>query len=117
MKLYDSELKVMEVLWERGPLTAGQIAKELKETTGWNRNTTYTVIKKCVEKGAIRRDDPKFLCTPLVTRREAQSYETDELIDRMFHGSRLQFFAAMLDGEQLSREEIEELKSMIGEGK
>ena len=46
IKLFDSELKVMEVLWREGDLTAGQIAGILKEEIGWNRNTTYTVIKK-----------------------------------------------------------------------
>ena len=46
IKLFDSELKVMEALWKAGDLTAGQLAKILKEQTGWNRNTTYTVIKK-----------------------------------------------------------------------
>lgn len=45
IKLFDSELKVMEVLWKEGDLPAGQIAKILKEEIGWNRNTTYTVIK------------------------------------------------------------------------
>ena len=53
IKLYDSELKVMEILWKEGELTAGHIAKILKEEIGWNRNTTYTVIKKCIEKGAV----------------------------------------------------------------
>ena len=60
IKLYDSELKVMEILWKEGELTAGQIAKILKEEIGWNRNTTYTVIKKCIEKGAVERIEPKF---------------------------------------------------------
>ena len=46
IKLFDSERKVMEVLWREGDMTAGQLAKILKEETGWNRNTTYTVIKK-----------------------------------------------------------------------
>ena len=62
IKLYDSELKVMEILWKEGELTAGQIAKILKEEIGWNRNTTYTVIKKCIEKGAVERFEPKFRC-------------------------------------------------------
>ncbi|MGO0943857.1 BlaI/MecI/CopY family transcriptional regulator [Clostridioides difficile] len=42
----------MEVLWERGESKAGELVKILKEETGWNRNTTYTVIKKLVSKGA-----------------------------------------------------------------
>jgi len=49
IKLFDSELKVMKVLWKEGNITAGQILKILKEEIGWNKNTTYTVIKKCIK--------------------------------------------------------------------
>ena len=68
IKLFDSELKVMEVLWDRGDLTAKELAGILGEEIGWNVNTTYTVIKKCVAKGAIQRTEPRFHCHPLVTR-------------------------------------------------
>lgn len=71
-KLYDSELKVMEPLWADGPLSAGALAKRLGASCGWNRNTTYTVIKKLIDKGAVARSDPGFVCTPLITRREVQ---------------------------------------------
>ena len=113
IKLFDSERKVMEVLWREGDLPAGQIVKILKEETGWNRNTTYTVIKKCVDKGAVRRTEPGFVCNALISRPEVQDYETEELIDRMFDGSREKFFAAFLDGGKLSRQEVEQLKKMI----
>ena len=113
IKLFDSERKVMEVLWREGDLPAGQIVKILKEETGWNRNTTYTVIKKCVDKGAVRRTEPGFVCSALSSRQEVQDYETEELIDRMFDGSREKFFAAFLDGGKLSRQEVEQLKKMI----
>ena len=58
MKLFDSELKVMDVLWRLGDRTAKEISSILGEETGWNVNTTYTVIKKCVAKGAVRRSEP-----------------------------------------------------------
>ena len=45
-KLFDSERRVMEVLWAAGTsLTAKEIAAQLGEAVGWNKNTTYTVIK------------------------------------------------------------------------
>ena len=80
MKLFDSELKVMDVLWRMGDRTAKQISEVLKEETGWNMNTTYTVIKKCVAKGAILRSEPNFLCHALVTKTEIQAEEAEELI-------------------------------------
>ena len=113
IKLFDSELKVMETLWKEGDLTAGQISKILKEEIGWNRNTTYTVIKKCIEKGAIERIEPKFVCKAIITKEEVQAYETEELIDRMFDGSKKDFFAALLSQKNLKPEELQELKDMI----
>ncbi len=112
-KLFDSEKKVMEVLWEHGTMTAGDIVKILKDSTGWNRNTTYTVIKKCIAKGAIERTEPHFACTPLITREQVQDYETNELVDKMFDGSREKFFAAFLNGSKLSEEEVKSLKDMV----
>ena len=112
-KLFDSEKKVMEVLWEHGTMTAGDVVKILKETIGWNRNTTYTVMKKCIAKGAVERTEPHFTCTPLITREQVQAYETNELVDKMFDGSREKFFAAFLNGSKLSEEEVKSLKDMV----
>lgn len=113
IKLFDSELKVMEILWKEGDLSAGQLAKILKEETGWNRNTTYTVIKKCIDKGAIKRTEPKFICRAVISKEDVQAYETEELVERMFNGSKKQFFASLLSGNALTPGEIQELKDMV----
>ena len=54
-KLFDSELKVMDVLWREGDTPAKEIAKTLSQEVGWNVNTTYTLIKRCIKKGAVAR--------------------------------------------------------------
>jgi predicted transcriptional regulator len=113
IKLYDSELKVMEVLWKEGDQSAGQIAKLLKQDIGWNRNTTYTVIKKCIEKGAIKRYEPNFMCRAMISREKAQNYETMELIDKMFDGSKLNFFSSFINEKNLTTEEADKLKQLI----
>ena len=115
IKLFDSELKVMEVLWKEGNLTAGQISKILKEEIGWNRNTTYTVIKKCIEKGAIERVEPKFICKAMISKEDVQPYETEELIKRVFDGSKRNFFAALLSEKTLTRDELQQLKDLINQ--
>ena len=79
MKLFDSELKVMGVLWKEGDATAKHIAEILKEEVGWNVNTTYTLIKRCIKKGAIERSEPNFRCHALIPKEEVQEAETDEL--------------------------------------
>ena len=55
VKLFDSELKVMDVLWREGDATAKYISEVLRDEVGWNKNTTYTLIKRCMKKGAIER--------------------------------------------------------------
>lgn len=49
-KLFDSERRVMECLWDEGDLSAKEIAERLNKKVGWSKTTTYTIIRKCVEK-------------------------------------------------------------------
>ncbi|MBR2750853.1 MAG: BlaI/MecI/CopY family transcriptional regulator [Clostridiales bacterium] len=112
-KLFDSEAKVMEILWERGPLSAKEISLIAADSIGWNKNTTYTVIKKLEAKGFIRRDEPGFICTPLVSQNEVQKNEAESLLKKFFGGSRKALFSALLEDEKLTDREIEELRDLI----
>lgn len=117
IKLFDSELKVMAVLWREGDSTAKQISDILKEEIGWNVNTTYTVIKKCIKKEAIQRIEPNFLCHPLISKAQVQAAETDELIERIYDGSADMLFASLLNRKRLSDEQIDRLKKIVEEGR
>lgn len=113
VKLFDSELKVLNVLWKEGDKTAKEISDILKAETGWNMNTTYTVIKKCIAKGAIKRSEPGFLCHALIPKEAVQEAETDELIGKLFDGSVDKLFAALLGSKKLSGEQIARLKELV----
>ncbi|MDY3764354.1 MAG: BlaI/MecI/CopY family transcriptional regulator [Candidatus Ventricola sp.] len=115
MKLFDSELKVMDVLWREGDLPAKAIARTLTEEIGWNVNTTYTLIKRCIAKEAIERSEPGFMCRALVSKEQVQQEETQELIDKVFDGSADKLFASLLGGRRISREQLEQLRRMIDE--
>ena len=91
VKLFDAELKVMDVLWEKGDTPAREIARKLTEELGWNVNTTYTLIKRCINKGAIRRSEPGF------------------------DGSADKLFAALLGSNKISAEQIRKLKQIVDE--
>ncbi len=117
MKLFDSELKVMEVLWEQGSLPARNIVDVLSTRIGWNKNTTYTVIKKCIEKGAVEREEPNFLCKPLISKDEVAQSETEQLIDKMFGGSSELFFSSFLKNQGISEQDAKRLAQMIKEAK
>ena len=114
IKLFDSELKVMDILWKEGDITAKKIAELLKEQVGWSKTTTYTVIKKCIDKGAIERRDPNFVCHPLLTIEQARELETTELINKMYDGAADQLVASILGRRNLSPQEIKKLKQLVG---
>ena len=115
VKLFDSELKVMDVLWKEGYMPAKQISDILKESTGWNMNTTYTVIKKCIAKGTIERREPNFLCHALIARDVVQAAETEELLHKLFDSSPDLLFASLLGHQKLSKAQIDNLRRMVAE--
>lgn len=114
-KLFDSELKVMDVLWREGACPARHIAAVLNREVGWNVNTTYTLIKRCIKKGAIERSEPGFLCRALVEKSAVQEAETEELINKVYDGCADKLFAALLSRKKLTAEQIERLRQIVGE--
>ena len=115
IKLFDSELKVMEILWKQGDTPAKRIAEILGKEINWSKTTAYTIIKRCLEKGALERREPGWVCHPLVTIEEAREYETTELINKMYDGAAGQLVASILGGKTLSKEELERLKQVVRE--
>ncbi|MBO4992535.1 MAG: BlaI/MecI/CopY family transcriptional regulator [Firmicutes bacterium] len=116
LKLFDSELKVMNVLWNRGDTRAKEISDILKEEIGWNMNTTYTVIKKCIAKGAILRMEPHFLCHAAIEKSQVQQAEAEELMDKLFDGSPELLFASLLSSKKLSEDQLQRLRQIVADG-
>ncbi|MCL1845518.1 MAG: BlaI/MecI/CopY family transcriptional regulator [Defluviitaleaceae bacterium] len=113
LKLYDAELKIMQTLWREGEASAKRIAEILGEEVGWKKTTTYTMLKRCVDKGAVERREPGFVCRPIISAEDVREYETDELINKMYGGAADVLVASLLDGKKLSDAEISRLRQMI----
>lgn len=113
MRLFDSEIKLMEIVWQNEPVSAKAISLIAGNSIGWNKNTTYTVIKKAIEKGYIKREDPGFICTSIIKKKDAQKNEVKGLVDKLFNGSGKALFSALLEDDVLSESEIAELRELI----
>jgi len=94
-------------------MTAKELAATLAESIGWSKTTTYTVIKKCIEKGAVIRTDPGFVCKAAVSKNEVQESETFELIDRLFGGSPDLLVSALIGSGKISSDELKKLRETI----
>lgn len=115
IKLFEGELKLMELLWEREGATARELARLASEEIGWNKNTTYTVIKKLVAKGAIQRSEPDFVCRSLVSREDMGRHEAKKVLRSFFGGSAKALFSSFMADGTLSAEETDELRKLIDE--
>ena len=113
IKLFDSELKVMNLLWKNGEMTAKNIAAELTDEIGWNVNTTYTVIKRLCGKGCLKNENA--IVTSLVDRATVQQADGQEVLQRSFNGSLPNFLAAFLRAGSVSDQEAAQLEELLEE--
>jgi predicted transcriptional regulator len=109
IRLHEGELNIMELLWSNKSLAAKDISKIIKEYIGWEKNTTYTVINRLIEKGAVKREDAA------ISKRTVQTIETKVLLNKLYNGSLSTFLAEYLKNQDLSKAEVLELQRIIGE--
>lgn len=115
IRIHEGELNVMELLWSNGSLPAKDIAKIIKEYIGWKNNTTYTVINRLVKKGAIKREEPGFICVPMISKKRVQAIETEVLLTTLFEGSFSKFMLEYARNNGLSKAERMEMLRIANE--
>ncbi len=111
MKISDSELRLMEIIWQEGEIRSGELVKRAYRSLGWKKSTVYTVIKKLTLKNAVSSENT--VVKPLCTRDEVLGQRSDELLSSGYSGSLPVFLAAFLKKEKLTKEEAAELKKLI----
>ncbi len=112
-KIFDSELRFCEILWEHQPVRSSELAHLCAEKLGWKKSTTYTVIKRLTERGVVQTEDA--VVTALVSRDQVQRAESRAFVERNFSGSLPGFLNAFAGGRGLSAEEADELRRMIAD--
>ena len=110
-KIFESEYRFCLILWENEPIGSARLAAFCKETLGWSRTTTYTVIKRLSDRGVLKNENA--VVTSLVSKQDVQVSEIDELMDKTFEGSLPAFIAAFAKRQNLSDKEIEEISRII----
>lgn len=113
-KVFESEYRFCLILWEHEPVTCSQLAVLCKEKLEWSRTTTYTVIKRLEERGVLKNEHP--VVTSLVSKDEVQLAELEEMMEKRFEGSLPAFVAAFAKQQNLSQEDVEEIRRIIDKG-
>ena len=118
-RLPDSELELMQIIWDlEPPLSRQDIEEKLPPDRPLAPTTVLTFLDRLREKGFLRAEKrgKTNYYTPLVSRREYLARESRGVLDRLFGGSVSAFATALVDGG-VSREEIEQLRKLLEEGK
>lgn len=111
-RLSETEMEVMEVIWELGmPVTVAQLL-DLFDSKGWKTSTVSTILKRLIEKGFLTKSMSGKVnyYDPALTLQEYKKYETKTFLNRLYNGKVKNFIASLVDDEELSQKDITELK-------
>lgn len=114
-ELSEAEWHVMESLWEYSPKVGSQIVTDMAGRTGWSRSTTLTMLRRMTEKGLISCEDSGQMKTyaPLLERDTAVRRETENFLNRVYHGSISMLVNGFVEKQKLSAQEIHELHQIL----
>ena len=110
-KIFESEHRFCQILWEREPVSSTELVRLCREKLGWKKSTTYTVLKKLVDRGILRNENA--VVSAAVPREAVLREESRSVVDRAFDGSLPSFLAHFMGGRTISDQEADELKAII----
>lgn len=111
IKLGVVESQFAEIIWNAEPLSSGKLVELCKEKLEWKKSTTYTVLKKLCERGIFQNENG--VVSSLISKDEFYAMQSEKFVVENFGGSLPAFIAAFTTRNQLSQNDIEEIKKMI----
>ncbi|HPQ47946.1 MAG TPA: BlaI/MecI/CopY family transcriptional regulator [Clostridia bacterium] len=114
-KIFESEFRFCQIIWDSEPINSTDLVRLCEKKLNWKKSTTYTVLRRLVERGVLRNIDS--MVTSLVSIDEVQAAEIDELVEKTFDGSLPMFISAFTKNRKLSDKDIEAIEKMIDQYK
>lgn len=113
--LSSAQWAVMEHLWRNGSLTGREATDVMEAEIGWSRSTTLTMLRRMEEKGFVRSTANGGVKTfyPVLRREDAAMQVTENLLERVYHGSISMLLSALTHKQNLSQEEIHKLHALL----
>jgi BlaI family penicillinase repressor len=113
----EAESVVMQVFWERGPLPTEDVVAALESHGKWQESTVKTLLNRLLKKGALRarKDNRRYVYSPVLTREQWLSTESHGFLDRLFGGRVAPLVSYFSQQKKLGKKDIEDLKRLIKE--
>jgi BlaI family penicillinase repressor len=115
MPISAAESIVMEVFWARGVLASEDVVAALESHGKWQESTVKTLLSRLLKKGALRarKDNRRYIYSPVLTRDEWLSIESHGFLDRLFGGRVAPLVSYFSQQKKLSKKDVDELKKLI----
>lgn len=115
MQFTERELDIMSVLWRRGSGTVAEVREALSEPAGYT--TVLKMLQILEEKEAVRHESEgrAYRYHPLVEPEEAGGTALARILDKIFHGSAEMVLARLVSDRDLTREELERMRTLLDE--
>ncbi len=116
-RISEAEHAVMEVLWDKSPITAAEVCDAICKARGWSIATVKTLLSRLVSKQAIAAEPEgrRFLYSPLIGRADYLGGESRRLVDRLFGGRAAPLFAHLAEQEALTDQDLAEIEALLKE--
>lgn len=113
--LTEAELRIMQVLWQKGPRTVQQVLDIMPGDTALAYNTVLTTIRILERKGYVEhsKDGRAHVYSPLVAEEEASRSEIRHLVGRFFRNSHEDLVLNILEDRGVDPKELERLRKML----
>lgn len=116
-ELTEAEWAIIKVVWELAPCTAGTVQEVLAQSRDWAYSTVKTTMDRMVKKGFLEiekiRNLQLFKAT--ISKRQAVKGEFHKMLKRAFDGALTPLMQYVLENEDLSENEISQLREMVSE--
>lgn len=111
----ESEWEVLKVLWKKAPQSASDIILSLQEETNWKPKTVRTLLDRLTKKEVVgvHKNQRVYTFYPLYSQDVCQRAKTDSFVKRFFDGTLKSMLVQFIQDEELSEEDIEELRSIL----
>lgn len=110
-KLGVMEERFADIIWDRAPISSGDLVKLAEQELGWKKSTVYTVLRRFSEKGVFVNENG--IVKPILTREDYKTIQAEQIVKERFHSSLPSFIAAFTSRNDLTEEDLRAIREII----
>lgn len=114
-QISEAEFEVMEVIWEKEPVSTNEIVNTVTKTHDWNNRTIHTLISRLDKKGAIshKKDGRIYIYSSIIKKGDYVITKSKSFLEKFYNGAFNKMVLNFIENDMISQKDIEELKNIL----